>query len=188
MRFDGNNSAEMTMDLAQNIQQNLVSSSDQTASANGSNFQAMLTNQIQENAGEIVKAGNIILKDNDIGQIKLILHPEKLGNVKIDLQLNDKSITGRIVVASQEAFNAFKDSANSLKQAFLESGFDNAGLELSFANQNQGGNQETGQDSKEALSRFAMKKAFGEVDESLNFNFEDENLENSLLNSVNIVA
>lgn len=191
IRYDGKNSAEITMDVANNVQQNLISSNDQTASANGSNFQSMLTNQIQQNASEIVKAGTIVLKDNDAGQIKLILHPESLGNVKIDLHLNEKIISGRIVVSSQEAFNAFKESAENLKQAFSQSGFDSSGLELSFANQNSGGNHNEN-NSQNAASKFAMLKTFGELESDSDFsngtNFDSEILSKSVRNSVNIVA
>lgn len=191
IRYDGKNSAEITMDVQSNVQQNLTSSTDQVASSNGSNFQAMLQNQIQENASEIVKAGSIVLKDNDVGQIKLILHPESLGNVKIDLNLNDKNISGRIIVSSQEAFNAFKESAESLKQAFNQSGFNASGLELSLANQSSGGNN-FGGENQNAAQRFAFLKTFGEVEENSNFsdsNFsEEEIISKSLRNSVNIVA
>ena len=188
VKFDGKNNAEMTMEVVSNVQQNLTSSNDQTASAAGSNFQAMLTNQIQQNAGEFVKAGNIILKDNDVGSIKLILKPEQLGNVKIDLQINDKSITGRILVASQEAYNAFKESAESLKQAFINSGFESAGLELSFAGQNNSGNQMANQENQS--NQFAMQRSYGNLTETeISGEFEaEEILSNSMRNSVNIVA
>ena len=188
VKFDGKNNAEMTMEVVSNVQQNLTSSNDQTASAAGSNFQAMLTNQIQQNAGEFVKAGNIILKDNDVGSIKLILKPEQLGNVKIDLQINDKSITGRILVASQEAYNAFKESAESLKQAFINSGFESAGLELSFAGQNNSGNQMANQENQS--KQFAMQRSYGNLTETeISGEFESEEiLSNSMRNSVNIVA
>lgn len=193
IRYDGKNSAEITMDVQTNVQQNLTSSTDQAASSNGSNFQAMLQNQIQQNASEIVKAGTIVLKDNNVGQIKLILHPESLGNVKIDLNLNDKNISGRIVVSSQEAFNAFKESAESLKQAFSQSGFNASGLELSLANQSSSGNGSNfAQENQNAAQRFAFLKTFGEVEEDSNFldsNFsEEEIISKSLRNSVNIVA
>ena len=148
----------------------------------------MLANQIQENAGEIVKAGNIVLKDNDVGSIKLILHPESLGNVKIDLQVNEKNISGKIIVATQEAFNAFKETAENLKQAFVQSGFESAGLELSFANQNFAGNH-SGENQNNPAAEFAMRKVYGEINGFAEENFpEIENIENSAMNSINIVA
>lgn len=182
------NNPQVTMDFAANAQQNIGSLNNQVAGSAGSNFQAMLANQIQENAGEIVKAGNIILKDNDVGSIKLILHPESLGNVKIDLQVNEKNISGKIIVATQEAFNAFKETAENLKQAFVQSGFESAGLELSLANQNFAGNH-SGENQNNPAAEFAMRKVYGEINGFTEENFpEIENIENSAMNSINIVA
>lgn len=182
------NNPQVTMDFAANAQQNIGSLNNQVASSAGSNFQAMLANQIQENAGEIVKAGNIVLKDNDVGSIKLILHPESLGNVKIDLQVNEKNISGKIIVATQEAFNAFKETAENLKQAFVQSGFESAGLELSLANQNFAGNH-SGENQNNPAAEFVMRKVYGEINGFAEENFlEIENIENSAMNSINIVA
>lgn len=182
------NNPQVTMDFAANAQQNIGSLNNQVAGSAGSNFQAMLANQIQENAGEIVKAGNIVLKDNDVGSIKLILHPESLGNVKIDLQVNEKNISGKIIVATQEAFNAFRETAENLKQAFVQSGFESAGLELSLANQNFAGNH-SGENQNNPAAEFAMRKVYGEINGFAEENFpEIENIENSAMNSINIVA
>lgn len=187
VKFDGNN-AELTMEVPENIIQNVTSSSDQAAGAQGSNFQAMLTNQIQQNAGEFVKAGSIVLRDNDVGSIKLILKPENLGNVKVDLQISDKNITGRIVVASQEAFNAFKESADSLRQAFIESGFENASFDLAFAGQDASRNQTGGRDENPAAT-YNMAKAYGDyTDFGDEFVQMEESASFAPRSSVNIVA
>ena len=189
IRYDGKNAAEMTMNLADGIQQNLTSSNAQTASASSSTFQAMLSNQLQNNAADFVKAGNIVLKDNDAGQIKLILNPESLGNVKIDLEISDKTLTGRITVASREAFNAFKESSESLRQAFINSGFENAGFELAMAGSDSFGGNLNGREQNDAGKAFAAGKAYTEdtvyadygADNNAEFAF-------SATNSINIVA
>lgn len=183
-----NNNAQMTMEVASNAQQNIVSSNSQTASAAGSDFQAMLANQIKQNAGEFVKAGSIVLKDNNVGSIKLILKPESLGNVKVDLQISDKNITGRIVVASQEAFNAFKESADSLKQAFINSGFENANFDLSFAGQNAFGNQ-SGSKQENPAASFQMARTYGDLaGETADGSYEEMEAQFTGKSSVNIVA
>lgn len=187
VKVESKNSAEITMEVASNVQQNVTSSNDQTAASSTSNFQQMLTNQIQQNASDFVKAGNILLKDNDAGSIKLILHPESLGNVKIDLQISDKNITGRIVVASAEAYNAFKDSTDSLKQAFINSGFESAGLDLSFAGQDANSNQFTKREQDNS-SQFILRRGYGDVSENAGFEYEENFVEISMRNSVNIVA
>ena len=184
------NTAEMTLDLAKadSAQMNILSSNSQTAGANGSQFQAMLTNQIQQSAPELVKAGNIILKDNDVGQIKLVLNPESLGNVKIDLHISEKNITGRIIVASAEAYNAFKESADSLRQAFINSGFETAGFDLQFAGQNASSGQQEQHRNSDAQLRMARTYGdytAGQYDGDIE---SGENYAFSARNSVNIVA
>ena len=191
IRYDGKNTAEMTLNLSDGIQQNLTSSNSQTASASSSTFQAMLANQIQNNAQDFVKAGNIVLKDNNAGQIKLILHPESLGSVKIDLDISDKTLSGRITVASQEAFNAFKESAESLRQAFVNSGFENAGFELAMAGNGQFGGNLSGdeQGANNAGRDFAAHKAYSE--EGAAFESQQGDADDfvfSQANSINIVA
>ncbi|MBR1615429.1 MAG: flagellar hook-length control protein FliK, partial [Treponema sp.] len=116
-RQDSQDSVQLTMELAAKANQNITSSSAQAAAAHGSDFQQMLSNTVQHNAAEFVKAGNIILKDANQGTINLILKPESLGNVKISLSLSDKTISGQILVASKEAYDAFRDNIESIKQA-----------------------------------------------------------------------
>ena len=134
--------------LTDNARANILSTNDQSASATGSTFQQMLSQQIQQNAPEFAKAGTIILKDQNSGSINMILKPESLGNVKISLQLSDKNISGHIVVQSKEAMEAFKENLDLLRHSFQENGFENAQLSLSLADsssenpfaQNQNGN------------------------------------------------
>lgn len=139
----GEGTADITMQLAQGTE-----TSGNTSVATGSketNFSAMLSNQLQNNATELVQTGSIILRDGNVGTINLILHPEELGNVKISLELNDKMVSAQIKVASEEAFQAFKESIASLKQAFADSGFDTGSFDLSWAGngqQQQGGQQQ----------------------------------------------
>ncbi|MBO4731637.1 MAG: flagellar hook-length control protein FliK [Spirochaetaceae bacterium] len=132
VKFDSANSAEVSLSLSDSstFENPVVPGSEKSSE---SVFASMLTQEFQSNSGELVKTGLITLKDNNTGSIKLILHPEQLGNVKIKLDLSEKIITGKIIVSSEEAFSAFKDSLESLRQAFINSGFENAGLELAFA-------------------------------------------------------
>ena len=140
VQYSGGNDIQMTFSINQNLAlSDITSSNSQAAGAAGSNFQAMLENLIENNAQDFARAGSIVLKDNNAGSISLILHPESLGNVKINLELSDKVVTGHITVASKEAMAAFEGSLNSLKNAFSQGGFDNASFDLSMAGQNAGG-------------------------------------------------
>ena len=186
-------SAEISVDLQKNaVNANVISSNSQTASSDGSNFQAMLSNQIQANAHEIVKTGSIILKDNDVGEIRLVLNPEELGNVKISLHIDDKAISGKIIVESEAAFNAMKESVQSLKEAFASSGFEAGAFDLSFAGQGNEGREGSFNEGQNDNARNNFNRALayeGSLDDSAeSFDFYEEINENSLRNSVNIVA
>lgn len=185
------NTAQITVDLnaMEKAGSNILSTDNQTAAANGSDFQAMLTNQIQKNASEFVRAGNIVLRDNDSGQIKLVLHPENLGNVKIDLQISDKNITGRILVASSQAYNAFKDSAESLRNAFVSSGFESASFDLNYSG--QGSEQNNSGQNQGNNTQYVISRTYGEYASSVGFDDFDERVDFDTIsskNAVNIVA
>ena len=189
VKESGKNSVEMTLDLNAQAEKNILSLDGQSAASDGSTFQAMLKNQIAQNAGDFVKAANIVLRDNDQGQINLILHPEGLGNVKITMEMNGKSLVGHIAVNSREAMEAFGQNADALKQAFVQSGFEDAAFDVSFAGSqmNFAGQNAAGQND-EGRARQGQK-IYGEfTQESLTSiqensdNFIDDDV------SVNVVA
>ena len=153
------NSLNLSLSLSETAKQNILSSNNQTAGASGSTFQQMLSQQIQFNAPDFVRAGNIVLQDNNSGSINMILKPENLGNVKINLHLSDNVITGQITVNSKEAFDAFKQNLETLKQAFQNSGFENANLSLSYADTSSGSFAQG--ERQQSSEQFFSNKAYG---------------------------
>lgn len=129
----GKDSFQFNIELGNEINRN-INSSSQTVSDANSVFQKMVSQAVVENAPEFVKAGNIVLKDGNQGNINLILHPEKLGNVKIALSLSEKVITASITVHSAEAFEAMREGIDALKSAFADSGFETGEFNLQFSN------------------------------------------------------
>lgn len=154
------NSLNLSLSLSENAKQNILSSNNQTAGASGSTFQQMLSQQIQFNAPDFVRAGNIVLQDNNSGSINMILKPENLGNVKINLHLSDNVITGQITVNSKEAFDAFKQNLETLKQAFQNSGFENANLSLSYADTSSGSFAQG--ERQQSSEQFFSNKVYGD--------------------------
>lgn len=190
----GNNSAEennfmMQMNQENAVTENVLSMNNQSASANGSNFQAMLSNQISQNASEIVKSGNIILKDNNQGTINLVLHPDDLGNVKIHLSMDGKTLSGHIAVTTKEALQVFKDNAETLREAFIKNGFDVSNFDVSLNNGSfaEHNSQDFLQD--ESSNYFAKRVYESSVDgfseNSMNYS---ENFPENSNYSINIVA
>ena len=154
------NSLNLSLSLSETAKQNILSSNNQTAGASGSTFQQMLSQQIQFNAPDFVRAGNIVLQDNNSGSINMILKPENLGNVKINLHLSDNVITGQITVNSKEACDAFKQNLETLKQAFQNSGFENANLSLSYADTSSGSFAQG--ERQQSSEQFFSNKVYGD--------------------------
>ena len=185
---DGTNFINMEMNQA--VSADVLSLNNQTAGANGSNFQAMLNNQIQSNISEFVKAGNIILKDNDQGQINLILHPDDLGNVKIHLSLDGKNISGQIIVSSKEALQVFKDNAETMREAFIKNGFDGANFDVAYNNSGSQSGNSSGFEQNDGTGLIA-RKMYSNAHESSEIGFDDgmnKEIEKYSNYSVNIVA
>ena len=190
LKLYNQNNATITMELAQqNVSENILSLDNQTAASDGSNFQAMLSNQISQNASEIVKSGSIILKDNNQGTINLVLHPDDLGNVKIHLSMDGKTLSGHIAVTTKEALQVFKDNAETLREAFIKNGFDVSNFDVSLSNGSfaEHNSQEFLQD--ESSNYFAKRVYESSVDDfsENSANYAEKFLENSNY-SINIVA
>ena len=135
IEYDSNGNATISLSLKgenQVVDNGVVQTSSQ-------DFSSMLSKEIASSANDLVKTGSIILKDNNAGTINLILNPEELGSVKIKLEISDNQITGKILVASKEAYDAFNQNLNLLKNAFIDSGFSAGGFDLAFTGSNQQG-------------------------------------------------
>lgn len=160
----GEGNADITFNLAASSSAETLATDSSAGKEMESRFASMLSSQIQSSADEFVKTGSIVLRDGNMGTINLILHPEQLGNVKISLELHDKLVSAQISVASEEAFQALRESIPALKQAFAESGFQTGGFDLAWTGSGNGGN---GQNQGENFSRGQMfslaQAAYGDV-------------------------
>jgi len=189
VKFEDDNSATITMNLNQeNVETNLLSTSNQTAASDGSNFQAMLNNQIKANAPEFVKTGSIVLRDNNQGTINLILHPDEIGSVKIHLSLDGKTVSGQISVATKEAMEVFKNNAETLREAFIQQGFDVGGFDVAYSDNGSFSNQEQfAQENNEKLMANYAQNCYESGTDEVFENF-DENTNKFSDYSINIVA
>ena len=134
--------ADLTVDLSSGgrSREAVLRSADQRPAVA---FEDFLARELHQNLnGDIVRHAQIILKDNSAGLIRLSLRPETLGNVKIQLEMSENKITGHIIVESSEALKAFEREIKSLEQAFRDSGFEGAQLDMALSSGNEGSNQE----------------------------------------------
>jgi len=144
---------EVTLDLRMPDQGQQAQNTWEVKSANM--LENMLARELHQNFnGDIVRHASMALRDGGEGTIKIALHPETLGNVKIHLEMTENKITGRIVVESEEALNAFRKELSNLEQAFKDSGYDNADLNLSLT-ADESGTQEREFDENSFASRMA---------------------------------
>jgi flagellar hook-length control protein FliK len=121
-------------------------------------FEEILAGELRGGLGDdIVRQASIILKDGGAGLIRLTLKPESLGNVKIRLEMAENKIAGRIIVESNEALRAFEREMQSLEQAFKDSGFNGASIEMSVGSDN-GGNQGNRQGKGDDASPFFSER------------------------------
>ena len=189
IKLTNDSTAVMSLELNPNAEADVLSLNNQTAASNGSNFQAMLSNQLTNVAPEFVKAGNLVLKDNNQGTINLILHPDDLGNVKIHLSLDGKTLSGHITVATKEALQVFKDNAETLREAFIKSGFDAASFDVAMNNSGSL-NQDMGFNGQDDGRNLFAKRAYGDSAGGLSAELDDifENTVDISNYSVNIVA
>jgi flagellar hook-length control protein FliK len=118
-----------------------------------------LARELHQNLnGDIVRQAHLVLRDGNEGSLRLSLKPESLGNVKIRLEMSENKVTGRIIVESEEAFRAFTQEIHALEEAFRESGYDAANLEMSLAGSGAGEAGGGGQ-GEEASSPFHTQAA-----------------------------
>jgi len=97
-------------------------------------FTESLATRLRDGAADIVRSAQIVLQNGDSGIIRLRLEPETLGGVKIELKMTEKQISGKIVVESDIAGEAFRSSLNALKDAFAEAGFETTSIEVEVRN------------------------------------------------------
>jgi flagellar hook-length control protein FliK len=77
---------------------------------------------IKVNAEDVVKEIHRVLTNDDSKRVVLNLHPEDLGNVKIDFEIKGKSLNARISVETESAKTLIQTNSETLKNALHESG------------------------------------------------------------------
>jgi flagellar hook-length control protein FliK len=110
---------------------------------------------------DLVKKIDFILKNDNQGEIKLILKPEALGNVRINLSLNENNIAGKIFVDNSSVREIFLNNMEQISNQLRANGYNVASLDVWVGQEGQSGQkgqQELEQDKKyrsaERIKRF----------------------------------
>ena len=99
---------------------------------------ADLIRELKDQGGaEILREAKILVKDGQSGEIKLVLRPQELGTVKINLILENKHIVGRIFVENNIVKEALQTAFGDLKEVFAQQGMELGALDV-FVSQESG--------------------------------------------------
>ena len=83
-----------------------------------------------QGSAEILREAKILVKDGQSGEIKLVLRPQELGTVKINLILENKHIVGRIFVENNIVKEALQTAFGDLKEVFAQQGMELGALDV----------------------------------------------------------
>ena len=99
-------------------------------------FLQRLQSQLRDsqNARIVQHARFLLHNHRNDGEIRLLLKPDQLGTVRIQLQLQDNQIAGRIIVENSAVRDIFEQNIGNLQRTFREQGFDSTGIEVALEN------------------------------------------------------
>ena len=99
--------------------------------------------------GEVVRHTNILVRDGG-GEIRLVLRPESLGSVRINISIENGSLEGRIIVENASVREVIENNLSALRNALRQEGFDDPALDVSVGDRGAGGQR---RDSSAASGR-----------------------------------
>ena len=112
---------------------------------------------------EILREAKILVKDGQSGEIKLVLRPQELGTVKINLILENKHIVGKIFVDNNIVKEALQTAFGDLKEIFAEQGMELGALDVFVSQESQQENFFPGDGEVDAVP-LKMAHAVGAVE------------------------
>lgn len=125
---------------------------------------ADLVKELKEQGSiEILREAKILVKDGQSGEIKLVLRPQELGTVKINLILENKHIVGKIFVDNNIVKEALQTAFGDLKEIFAEQGMELGALDVFVSQQSQQENLFSGDDGID-ITPLKMAHAVGAVE------------------------
>lgn len=125
---------------------------------------ADLVRELKEQGhSEILKEAKILVKDGQSGEIKMVLRPQELGTVKINLILENKHIVAKIFVDNNIVKDALQTALGDLKEVFAEQGMELGSLDV-FVSQQSQDNQPLFAEEEVDITSLKLAHAVGEVE------------------------
>ncbi len=139
--------------------------------------QSQLGRRLNGDLGQsIVRQARVLLRDNNRGEIRLIIRPPELGRVRINLQMDNGHIAGRILVDNGSVREVFEQNLAALERAFAEAGIELGELEIGTGS--DGGDKTAG--DRSADRQLGRERFAEQVETIVKYDFGDRR--------VNIVA
>lgn len=95
---------------------------------------------------QIIDKARIILKDGNSGEIQLKLYPEKLGTVRVSLDVEGTQVLARFILDNSQVREVFEANSAFLQKSLEESGLS---VSLNFSSFSEGSSKGSSQDSDE---------------------------------------
>ncbi len=99
----------------------------------------------------IVRQARVIFSEGDKAEIRLIIRPPELGRVRIQLQMEQGHIAGRILVDNASVRQVIEQNLAALQRAFAEAGLEMGQLDVQTGDSRQNGqtaNQDPGRNGR----------------------------------------
>ena len=125
---------------------------------------ADLIRELKDQGGaEILREAKILVKDGQSGEIKLVLRPQELGTVKINLILENKHIVGRIFVENNIVKEALQTAFGDLKEVFAQQGMELGALDVFVSQESREDFWQAENDDADTMP-FKLAQAVGAVE------------------------
>ena len=116
-----------------------------------------------QGSAEILREAKILVKDGQSGEIKLVLRPQELGTVKINLILENKHIVGRIFVENNIVKEALQTAFGDLKEVFAQQGMELGALDVFVSQESREDFWQAENDDADTMP-FKLAQAVGAVE------------------------
>lgn len=110
---------------------------------------------------QIVDKAKIILKDGNSGEIQLKLYPERLGTVRVSLDIEGSQVLARFILDNSQVREVFEANSAFLQKSLEESGLS---ISLNFSSFSEGSSKESEQDLEDFDSDLALASLNDEVE------------------------